>query len=197
MRIAEQAILDYLAAHPGSGREAIRKGVAPQVSEASVWRALKRLTEAGKLSVTDKARATGYTVAGSALVRAYLQTPYNRRPAKTYNRAFLDRYVPGKTFYLTWLNHVFHNGNFIGVVVAYCILARFHPPALIKVVEIEGVAVALGYLAHEYPCCPPVALPERVGFIQGIMQLCHAALIAAQVVDVLIKRCQAFWQLFI
>ena len=100
MRIAEQAILDYLAAHPGSGREAIRKGVAPQASEASVWRALKRLTEAGKLSVTGKARATGYTVAGSALVRAYLQTPYNRRPVKTYNRAFLDRYVPGKTFYL-------------------------------------------------------------------------------------------------
>ena len=100
MRIAEQAILDYLAAHPGSGREAIRKGVAPQASEASVWRALKRLTEAGKLSVTGKARATGYTVAGSALVRAYLQTPYNRRPAKTYNRAFLDHYVPGKTFYI-------------------------------------------------------------------------------------------------
>lgn len=97
----QPAILDYIAAHPGVSREVIRRNVAPEVSETTMWRALKRLTEEGKLVVTGKARATGYTIAGAAEVRAYLKTPYNRRPPKTYNREFLDSYVPKKTFYLS------------------------------------------------------------------------------------------------
>ena len=95
------SILNYVAAHPGVGREVIRRNVAPQLSETTMWRSLKRLTDEGKLIVTGKARATGYSIAGAAEVRTYLQTPYNRRPAKTYNREFLDRYVPNKTFYLS------------------------------------------------------------------------------------------------
>ena len=101
MVVTDQAILDYIAAHPGTGREDIRKAVAPEASETTMWRALKRLTDEGKLTVSGKARATGYTLAGSAEVRAYLQTPYNKRPAKTYNKEFLDGYVPDKTFYLS------------------------------------------------------------------------------------------------
>ncbi|MGH2544421.1 MAG: Fic family protein, partial [Ardenticatenaceae bacterium] len=96
--------LDYIAAHPGTGREDIRKAVAPEASGPTVWRALKRLTDEGKLSVSGKGRATGYTIAGSQEVRAYLKTPYNRRPPKAYNKEFLDSYVPDKTFYLSTPN---------------------------------------------------------------------------------------------
>lgn len=101
MPVTDQAILDYIAAHPGVGREGIRQNVAPEISETTMWRALKRLTDDGKLAVTGKARATKYTIAGSAVIRAYLQTPYNQRPAKTYNNEFLDNYVPNKTFYIS------------------------------------------------------------------------------------------------
>lgn len=101
MSVTDQAILDYIAAHPGAGREDVRKAVAREASDTTMWRALKRLTDEGKLIVSGKARATGYTLAGSAEIRAYLQTPYNKRPAKTYNKEFLDGYVPDKTFYLS------------------------------------------------------------------------------------------------
>ena len=82
MPVTDQAILDYITTHPGVGREEIRKNVAPETSETTMWRALKRLTDDGKLAVTGKARATKYTIAGSAVIRAYLQTPYNKRLAK-------------------------------------------------------------------------------------------------------------------
>lgn len=65
-----------------------------------MWRALSKLNVEGKLEVTGKGRATGYMLAGTAAVRAHLQTPYNRRKPARYNKDFLDRYIPGKTFYL-------------------------------------------------------------------------------------------------
>ena len=43
MTISNQAILDYIAAHPGARRENIRREVVPEASETTVWRALKRL----------------------------------------------------------------------------------------------------------------------------------------------------------
>jgi len=101
MPLSEQALLDYIAAHPGAGRDEIRRLVAPESGETTVWRALRRLVEAGTLEVTGRGRATGYTLAGAAVVRAHLATPYNRRRPVGYDRAFLDRYVPDKTFYLT------------------------------------------------------------------------------------------------
>lgn len=100
MALSDQAILDYIAAHPGARREDIRRHAAPEASETTVWRALKRLVDEAKLEVSGKGRATGYTLAGPAVVRAHLQTPYNRRKPVSYNREFLDRYVPDKTFYL-------------------------------------------------------------------------------------------------
>jgi Fic family protein len=100
MPLADQAILDHIAAHPGAGRDDIRRHVAPKASPPTIWRALKKLVEEGRLEVTGKGRATGYRLAGASVVRAYLRTPYNRRKPASYNKEFLDRYVPGKTFYL-------------------------------------------------------------------------------------------------
>jgi len=96
----DQPILDYIADHPGAGRAAIRRAVAPEDDPSTVWRTLRRLFDEGRLEVSGKGRATGYTIAGSAVVRAHLQTPYNRRPPVTYRKDFLDAYVPGKTYYL-------------------------------------------------------------------------------------------------
>ena len=98
MPLTDQAILDYIAGHPGAGREEIRRDVAPEASDTTVWRALKRLVDEGRLEVSGKARATGYSLAGAAVVRAHLQTPYNRRKPASYNKEFLDRYIPDKTF---------------------------------------------------------------------------------------------------
>ena len=100
MPLTDRAILDYIAGHPGAGREDIRRNVASEVSPPTVWRALKRLVDEGRLDVSGKARATGYSLAGAAAVRAHLQTPYNRRRPAVYRKAFIDRYVPDKSFYL-------------------------------------------------------------------------------------------------
>lgn len=100
MASIDQDILDYVAAHPESGRETIRRGAAPDSSDTTVWRALKRLVGAGRLEVSGKGRATVYTIAGAAVVRAHLQTPYNRRPPVAYNPEFLNAYVPNRTFYI-------------------------------------------------------------------------------------------------
>ena len=100
MALTDQAILDFISAHPNAGREAIRKGTAPNAGETTVWRALKRLVESGRLEVSGKGRATSYTIAGAAVVRAHLATPYNQRPLVFYHKKFLDAYVPGKTWYL-------------------------------------------------------------------------------------------------
>lgn len=100
MALADQALLDYIFTHPGAGREEIRRHVAPEVSPPTLWRALKRLVDEGKLEVSGRGRATGYSLAGAAVVRAHLETPYNRRRPTSYNKEFLDRYIPDKTFYL-------------------------------------------------------------------------------------------------
>lgn len=100
MALSDQSILDYIAAHPGAKRAAILKDVARDVSETTLWRALSRLVEEGKLESTGRGRATGYVIAGAGIVQAYLQTPYNQRPPKHYNKEFVDAYIPNQTFYL-------------------------------------------------------------------------------------------------
>jgi Fic/DOC family len=100
MTSLEQDILTYIAANPESGRDAIQRGAAPDAGDTTIWRALTRLVETGKLEVSGRGRATKYIIAGSGVVRAHLQTPYNKRPPVQYNPKFLDAYVPGKTFYL-------------------------------------------------------------------------------------------------
>ena len=100
MPLTDQAILDYIADHHGAGRADIRRHIAREVSAPTVWRALKRLVDGGRLEVSGKARATGYSLAGAGVVRAHLQTPYNRRKPAAYSKEFLDRYIPNKTFYL-------------------------------------------------------------------------------------------------
>ncbi len=101
MILSDQDILDYVAAHPGARREDIRRHTAPDASSPTVWRALKRLVEENKLEVSGRGRATGYSLAGAAVVRAHLAKPYNRRKPASYNKDFIDRYVPGKSSYLS------------------------------------------------------------------------------------------------
>ena len=101
MALSNQRILDYIAAHPGAGREEIRRHTAPNASSPTVWRALKRLVEENKLEVSGKGRATGYSLADAAVVRAHLAKPYNRRKPASYNKDFIDHYVPGRSFYLS------------------------------------------------------------------------------------------------
>lgn len=100
MPLSNRVILDYISAHPGARRDDIRRHVDPDASETTVWRALKRLVDENKLVVTGKGRATGYNLMGTAVVRAHLQTPYNRRKPTSYNKEFLDRYIPNQTFYI-------------------------------------------------------------------------------------------------
>ena len=100
MALSGKEILDYIAAHPGARREEIRRHTAPDASSPTVWRALKRLVQENKLEVTGKGRATGYSLAGAAVVRAHLAAPYNRRKPASYNKDFIDRYVPNRSFYL-------------------------------------------------------------------------------------------------
>ena len=100
MSLADQALLDFIADNPGASREEIRRHVAPEVSPTTVWRALKRLVDEGRLEVSGQARATNYSLAGADVVRAHLRTPYNRRRASHYGKEFIDRYVPNKSFYL-------------------------------------------------------------------------------------------------
>jgi Fic family protein len=100
MPLSDQALLDYIAAHPGAGRDEIRRHVAPEASPPTVWRHLRALVDSNQLEVSGKGRRTGYTLAGASVVRAHLKTSYNRRRPATYSKQFLDRYVPNKTFYL-------------------------------------------------------------------------------------------------
>lgn len=101
MILSDQDILDFVGENPGAGRNAIRKGVAKDVSETTIWRFLRRMVEEGRLEVSGKSRATGYRIAGGAVVRAYLSMPYNRRAPVSYRPEFLDAYVPGRTWYLS------------------------------------------------------------------------------------------------
>jgi len=101
MASIEQDILGFITEHPLSGRDAIRSGAMQEASPATINRALRRLVETGRLEVSGRGRGTKYTIAGSAVVIAHLQTPYNRRPSVPYKPEFLDAYVPNKTFYLS------------------------------------------------------------------------------------------------
>ncbi|MCY4611868.1 MAG: Fic family protein [Gammaproteobacteria bacterium] len=100
MENTDQVILDYISAHPGAKREEVRRNVAPGAGSTTVWRALKRLVDEGRLEVSGKARATGYSLAGAIAVHAHLKTPYNQRRLAVYQKEFVDRYVPDKDFYL-------------------------------------------------------------------------------------------------
>ena len=100
MPISEQAILDFVRRNPEAARGQIRAAVAPDRSEATVWRVLKTLVERGILTVTGRGPATRYQLAGIMRVRAHLETPYHRRPPVRHRREFLDAYIPGRTWYL-------------------------------------------------------------------------------------------------
>ena len=97
----DRVVLAYVANHPGCGRADVRRHVAPEASRSTVWRALRRLVDAGKLQVVGEGRATRYRVAGGEAVHAHLLTPVHLRPRAEYRGDFLRRYQPNETGYLT------------------------------------------------------------------------------------------------
>ena len=101
MALADKDLLDYIAANPGARRDDTHRNVAPEVHGVTVWRRLKALVEDHKLQVSGRGPNTRYSLAGAALVRAHLATPYNQRKLALYNKAFLDAYVPNKSSYLS------------------------------------------------------------------------------------------------
>lgn len=101
MALSEQAVLEFLRRHPDASRSQIRAGVAPDRSEATVWRALKTLVERGSLSVVGRGPATRYRLADAMRIRAYLETPWHERAPVGHRREFLDGYIPGRSWYLT------------------------------------------------------------------------------------------------
>ena len=101
MALADKDLLDYIAANPDARRGAIHRNVAPNVSEVTVWRRIKALVEDQKLQVYGRGPSTRYRLAGAAVVRAHLATPYNQRKLAFYNKSFLDAYVPNKNSYLS------------------------------------------------------------------------------------------------
>jgi hypothetical protein len=126
MVLSDQDILDFIARNPGSGRAEVRRAIAPKGSETTIWRALSRLVNEGRLEVSGKARATGYAIAGSGIVRAHLATPYNRRQPVIYRPEFLDAYVPNKSFYLSPLDRarLHEAGQPVGVSIEAGTYAR-------------------------------------------------------------------------
>ena len=101
MLIDERAVLSYVSNHPGCGRSQLRRHLAPDASKSTVWRALRRLVDAGQLQVVGEGRATTYRVAGSEAVLTHLRTPMHLRPPTRYRKEFAGRYRPNETRYLT------------------------------------------------------------------------------------------------
>lgn len=101
MTLDDDTILAYVAANPAAGRADIQRHVAPKASTPTLWRALKRLVDDGRLQPIGKGRATIYRLAGAVAVRKHLETPHFQRKIAFYDKGFINRYIPGKTFYLT------------------------------------------------------------------------------------------------
>ena len=104
MLVSDHAVLSYISNHPECGRSQIRRHVAPDASASTVWRALRRLVDAGKLQMVGEGRATRYRVAGSEAVRAHLRMPIHFRSTVRYRKDFTRRYRPNETRYLTDAN---------------------------------------------------------------------------------------------
>ena len=101
MILIDRAVLTYVSNHPGCARSQIRRDVAPDASTSTVWRALRRLVDAGKLEVVGEGRGTRYRVAGGEAVLAHLRTPASDRPPARYRSEFAGRYQPNESRYLT------------------------------------------------------------------------------------------------
>ncbi len=101
MALDDDAILAYIAANQAAGRVDIQRHVAPKASSPTLWRALKRLVDDGRLQTVGKGRATVYRLAGAIAVRKHLETPHYQRRIAFYDKEFINRYIPGKSSYLT------------------------------------------------------------------------------------------------
>ena len=100
MILIDRAVLTYVSNHPACARSEIRREVAPDASTSTVWRALRRLVDAGKLEVVGEGRGTRYRVAGGEAVLAHLRTPVHLRSTARYRTEFAGRYQPNESRYL-------------------------------------------------------------------------------------------------
>lgn len=71
------------------------------VDRSTVARHLTQLMALRRLERLGKTRAARYRLLGIGRIRAHLTVPYAHRPVARYRREFLDRYVPGKTPFLS------------------------------------------------------------------------------------------------
>ena len=104
MLLTDRAVLSYISNHPECGRSQIRRHVAPDASTSTVWRALRRLVDAGKLQMVGEGRATRYRVAGSEAVLTHTSRHGDSLPVGLSHataRTLHDRYRPNETRYLT------------------------------------------------------------------------------------------------
>lgn len=114
-----QAIEDAVRSHPeGLAAAQIARRLPSVPPRRTLQYRLKALVEAGRLILEGRGRSARYRLARTqaeafaqesslplskeaADVRAYVRSPSERRRPVGYDRAFLDSYLPGRTFYLT------------------------------------------------------------------------------------------------
>lgn len=93
---------EVLAKHPeGLTMEALIREAKLVVDRSTVARHLTQLMTLRRVERLGKTRAARYRLLGIARIRAYLAVPYAHRPPARYKRELLDRYVPGKTPFLS------------------------------------------------------------------------------------------------
>lgn len=101
-QISPAALEEALAKHPdGLAMEELIREAKLDVDRSTVARHLTQLMALRRVERLGKTRAARYRLLGVARIRAHLTVPYAHRPPVRYRREFLDRYVPGKTPFLS------------------------------------------------------------------------------------------------
>ncbi len=96
----KEQILGFLAEQGPSRAADIRKAVRPAIGRQACWKALKALQTDGFVTATGAGPSSRWLLEGPSAVRRHLETPPDRRRPAGYDIAFLDSYVPNRTFYL-------------------------------------------------------------------------------------------------
>ncbi len=108
-KMARRAQIDYqavlenaLANYPsGIALDELMREAKLSVDRSTVSRHLAQLIALRRVERVGNARAARYRLLGVGRIRAYLAVPYARRAPARYRREFLDRYLPGKTGFLS------------------------------------------------------------------------------------------------
>ena len=96
----KERIVALLAERGPASTEDIRQAIAPEMTRQAFWYNLKSLQADGFVTSTGAGPSSRWHLHGPAAVRRHLETPPDRRRPVGYDRAFLDSYVPNRTFFL-------------------------------------------------------------------------------------------------